>query len=89
LLHAFGDSAEPLEGTVNVMESILKQELGAFVLLCENLASLSNSKTLEFREAILVMKHDKHRVFRLYKYLGRCRMEFYFFCGCARRTFKI
>jgi hypothetical protein len=65
LLHGFGDSPDPIQDTVEMMESILKQELGGFIHLCDNYASISNSKVLGFQEAILVLKANRMRVFRM------------------------
>lgn len=76
MMHAFGDSYNPSNESINTMESILKQELQGFVTLCDYIASLSGSKTLEFQEPIFVLKNERSRLIRLLKYFSMWKLPY-------------
>lgn len=70
-MHAFGDSSEPCEESIEFMEMILRLELGGFLYLCDSAVAITRSKVLGLREAIFTMKNEKHRLLRLFKYFGK------------------
>jgi hypothetical protein len=69
-MHAFGDECIPLEESVHMMEVILRQEISAFLFICERAAELRGTKILGLRECIYTMRSDKANLSRLFKYLG-------------------
>ena len=71
IMHAFGDSSEPCEESIEFMEMILRLELGGFLYLCDSAVAITRSKVLGLREAIFTMKNDKPRLLRLFKYFGK------------------
>ena len=71
IMQAFGDSSQPLDESVNLMENILRMELKGFLYLCDCAADITGSKTLTLKEAIYTMRNEKNRLLRLFKYFGR------------------
>lgn len=70
-MHAFGDICSPLDESIRLMESVLRQELQGFVFLCDSIAATSGSKSLGLQETIYAIKCEKPRLIRLLKYFGR------------------
>jgi len=71
IMHAFGDDCMPLEESVHLMEVILRQEMKAFLFICDQAAELRGTKILGLRECIYAMKSDKSNLSRLFKYLSK------------------
>ncbi|CAG7815741.1 unnamed protein product, partial [Allacma fusca] len=70
IMHAFGDSSDPIDASIEFMEMILRLELGGFLYLCDSAVAITGSKVLGLREAIFTMKNEKHRLLRLFKYFA-------------------
>ncbi|ODN03936.1 Transcription initiation protein SPT3 [Orchesella cincta] len=68
MMHAFGDTCSPLEESIRTMESILLQELQGFVFVCDSIAAISGSKSLNLQEPFYALRNEKSRLIRLLKY---------------------
>lgn len=71
MMHAFGDTCNPLDESIRLMESVLKQELQGFVYVCDSIAAISGSKSLGLQEPIYAIRNEKSRLIRLLKYFGK------------------
>lgn len=53
------------------MELILRQEMMAFVFICDTAAYWGGSKVLGLKQGIYALRSDKPLLSRLFKYLGK------------------
>lgn len=72
-MQAFGDGTSPSEDSVQLMELILRQEMTAFIFLCDTAAYWGGYKVLGMRECIYTLRNDKPFLSRLFKYFSKFR----------------
>lgn len=70
-MHAFGDGSSPSDDSVQLMECIVKNEMSAFVFICDTAAYWTGSKIVGLRECIYALRNEKSFLSRLFKYLSK------------------
>lgn len=74
MMHGFGDSSEPLDGSVKIIEDVVLQQMRAIVRkaceIADRRAGSKKTNIIQGEDLLFLLRKDKIKLQRLVKYLG-------------------
>lgn len=69
MMHAFGDSNQPLPESARLIESVVHEQLDALVDNAANVAEMRDSPTIGMEDVLFLLRKDKSKLVRLINHL--------------------
>jgi len=69
MMHAFGDSGQPLHESARLIESIVHEQLDALIDKATDIANLRNSSVIGAEDILFLLRKDKSKLVRLINHL--------------------
>lgn len=69
MMHAFGDSSQPLTESAQLIESIVHEQLDALIERADEVAQLRSSTTIGAEDILFLLRKDKSKLVRLINHL--------------------
>ncbi|XP_067007758.1 transcription initiation protein SPT3 homolog isoform X2 [Anabrus simplex] len=70
MMHAFGDNPIPLQSSVNLVETVVYQQMQLLLHRATDIAVLRGSKSIGIEELLFLMRKDRVKINRLLNYLA-------------------
>ena len=69
MMHAFGDSSQPMVESARLIESIVHEQLSTFIERAEDIARIRDSQVVDVEDLLFLMRKDKTKLIRLVNHL--------------------
>lgn len=69
MMHAFGDSSQPMTESARLIESIVHEQLNALIERADHVAQLRESPTIGAEDILFLLRRDKSKLVRLINHL--------------------